>query len=234
MLGNARPVYIAVALGVNTAAIASAVQAREPVVTRLRTERAAVEAVVFAPATTTTTTTVPPTTTTTTKPAARAVAPRAARSTNAVSARSPGSVGQEALRLITYPWQQRLNVSIAFAGPRPGYRATSTDFGHRAEIVVYVRPTDTARLVAVNIAHELGHLVDYNLLTDNDRSQWLSARGRPEVRWWACNYCEDYSTGSGDFAEVFAAWQVGAIDYRSRVAPPPTPAEMSGLVRFFK
>jgi hypothetical protein len=125
-------------------------------------------------------------------------------------------------------------VSVVFAGPRAGYRAVSTATNAGDQVIIYVRPTDTPQLVAVNIAHELGHLIDYRLLNDGERSEWLQIRNRPGATWWTCDYCQDYATGSGDFAETFAAWQVGAIDYRSRVAPLPSAVEMQQLARFFK
>ena len=181
------------------------------------------------------TTTAPPETTTTAAPAPIKVATnRQAQSDRVVFDRTPNDIGREALSLITYPWQERLPVSIVFAGPRAGYRAISTATETGDQLVIYVRPTDTPRLVAVNIAHELGHIIDYRHLNDADRQEWLRIRNRPGTRWWTCDYCADYSTGSGDFAETFAAWQIGAIDYRSQVAPLPSPDEMQQLARFFK
>jgi hypothetical protein len=165
----------------------------------------------------------PPVVTTHAPPVAAAIAPR-----------SPAEVGRQALALITYPWQQRLNATINFEGPRNGMRAFSTSYPGYSVVTVYVRPTDTVQMTAVNIAHELGHLIDWLYLTDNDRAQWLSARGRPDATWFTCDGCTDYSTGSGDFAETFAAWQVAPVDYRSRLAPLPSPAEMQQLSRFFK
>ncbi len=148
--------------------------------------------------------------------------------------RTPDDVGREALGMISYPWRDRLNVSINFAGARDGLRAQSTAYGDHEVITVFVRRTDTAQLVAVNIAHELGHLLDYRHLNDQQRKEWLQERGRPDVAWWTCDYCTDYRFGSGDFAEVFAAWQVGTVDYRSEVAPAPAPSQLESLSRFFR
>jgi hypothetical protein len=147
--------------------------------------------------------------------------------------RSPQDVGREALSMISYPWQSRLNVSINFEGPKSGMKASSTAYGDHEVITVYVRSTDTARIVAVNIAHELGHLIDYRHLNDQDRAEWLQARGRTDAPWWTCDYCTDYRFGSGDFAETFAGWQVGPVDYRSELAPYPSPEQMQQLTRFF-
>jgi len=51
--------------------------------------------------------------------------------------------------------------------------------------------------------------------------------------WFTCNSCADFATGSGDFAETFAAWQTGAQYFKGQLAPPPTAAQLAGLERFF-
>jgi hypothetical protein len=182
-----------------------------------------------------TTVAAPPTT------AAQAVAPRRvaaaapaqARADRVVFDRTPDDVGREALAMIRYPWRDRLHATIRFEGPRAGLRAHSTAYADHEDITVYVRSTDTPTLVAVSIAHELGHLIDYRYLTDNDRQQWLQERGRSGLAWWTCDSCNDYRVGSGDFAETFAAWEVSAIDYRSEVGPMPGADQLQSLSRFF-
>ncbi len=47
--------------------------------------------------------------------------------------------------------------------------------------------------------------------------------------WWACDACTDYATGAGDFAEVFAVSQLGPVDYRSEIGPPPDAATLTAL-----
>jgi hypothetical protein len=190
------------------------------------------------PTTTAPTTTPPGTPPTAVAPAVKATVAKApvrqAQADQVVFSRTPAAVGQQALALITYPWRDRLQVAINFTGARSGMRAETTILpDHSEEITVFVRSTDTVRLVAVNIAHELGHLIDYDHLTDAERQEWLNERGRPDVTWNTCNYCTDYRYGSGDFAETFAAWQVGPVDYRSQVAPLPSADEFQRLARFF-
>lgn len=146
---------------------------------------------------------------------------------------TPAEVGAQALRLISYPWGN-LSVVVIFAGPNPNMRARTDLLSDHDQITAFVRPTDTARTVAVSIAHEIGHLIDYERLTDADRQDWLRERGRPDAAWWTCNFCDDYGVGSGDFAETFAAWEVGPFDYRSQLAPLPSSAEMQSLSRFFQ
>jgi hypothetical protein len=150
-----------------------------------------------------------------------------------VPVRQPADIGREALAMIDFPWQQRLNLTIEFAGARSGMRATSTAYEDHDVITVYVRPTDSIQMTAVNIAHELGHLIDFRLRSDAERAEWLQERGRPNASWWTCNYCSDYAYGSGDFAETFAAWEVGPLDYRSTLAPLPAGDQMNRLAHFF-
>ena len=179
-----------------------------------------------------------------TSPVATPVTTATTGTTEAVVAAAPMPGGaaapalskhDQALALIKYPWQQRLQVTIHFTGPRRGMHSESTVFGNGAsEITVFERPTDTAQLLAIDIAHELGHLIDMTYLTAADRRAWLTERGRAGATWFACNYCEDYDYGNGDFAETFAADQAGFIDYRSRLAPAPTPAQLRSLERFFR
>lgn len=144
----------------------------------------------------------------------------------------PLTVGRQALQLITYPWDN-LNVTMVFAGPNPSMRARTDIIGDQHQITAFVRPTDTPRTVAISVAHEIGHLIDFERLTDADRQEWLRERGRPDAAWWTCNWCDDFGVGSGDFAETFAAWEAGPFDYRSQLAPLPSPAEMQSLSGFF-
>jgi hypothetical protein len=51
--------------------------------------------------------------------------------------------------------------------------------------------------------------------------------------WWACDACTDYATGAGDFAEVFAVSQLGPVDFRSEIGPPPDAATLTALAPLF-
>jgi len=51
--------------------------------------------------------------------------------------------------------------------------------------------------------------------------------------WWACDACTDYATGAGDFAEVFAVSQLGPVDFRSEMGPPPDAATLTALAPLF-
>lgn len=120
------------------------------------------------------------------------------------------SVGAVALASIAYPWQTRLGgwtiVFEAGSGSLRGRTDSETQ-----SIVVFVRPGESAASVARVLAHELGHAVDLTLNSTGTRRQWEAARGiGDEVPWWTTNVAADFATGSGDFAECFATWQVGS------------------------
>jgi hypothetical protein len=136
----------------------------------------------------------------------------------------------EALAMIHFPWQQ-LKYDIVFLGPRPGVRAMTMSRDRRIEI--YVRPADDARKLAYDIAHELGHAVDFTQNTDEIRRKWMEARHiNISTPWFGCNRCSDYNTPAGDFAETFAYILVGG-QFSGKIAPAPTPEEMPALRTFF-
>jgi hypothetical protein len=138
---------------------------------------------------------------------------------------------QAALDLIPFHWQ-KLKFEIVFLGPRPGVRAMTFSEKHRIEI--YARPQDTVRLLAYDIAHELGHAVDVTTNTSETRKRWMELRGiDPATPWFGCDRCSDFATPSGDFAETFALILFGPKEFRGRIAPPPTAKEMPALVSFF-
>jgi hypothetical protein len=133
--------------------------------------------------------------------------------------------------MIHFPWQQ-LNYRIVFLGPRPGLRAMTFPAKHRIE--VYVRPADDVRLLAYDIAHELGHAIDITFNTPKTRKEWLRLRGiNPATPWFGCDACTDFETPAGDFAETFALLMLGPKEFHGLIAPPPTAQQISSLYAFF-
>ena len=133
----------------------------------------------------------------------------ARRVTKATAAASSGRIipastlarQQAALSLIHFPWQQ-LQYEIVFMAPRQGFRAMTVPGRHRIEI--YARAEDDSRLIAYDIAHELGHVIDLTYNTGETRKKWMQVRGiDPATAWFGCDRCSDYNTPSGDFAEIF-------------------------------
>jgi len=138
---------------------------------------------------------------------------------------------QAALGMIHFPWQQ-LNYRIVFLSSRPGVRAMTFPRQHRIE--VYARPADDVSLLAYDIAHELGHAIDFTYNTAKTRKEWMRLRGiNPSTPWFGCNACSDFETPAGDFAETFALLMLGPKDFHGRIAPPPTTQQISSLYSFF-
>ena len=136
-----------------------------------------------------------------------------------------------ALALIDFPWQQ-LQYDIVFMAPQPGLRAMTFPFKHRIEI--YARPNDSARLLAYDIAHELGHAIDMSRNTGATRKEWMKARGiDPATPWFGCSGCSDFSTPAGDFAETFALFLLGPGHFEGRIAPAPPKQQIPALASFF-
>ena len=139
-------------------------------------------------------------------------------------------VGAEALRRLSYPWLQSLpGWEIQFLPGRRGLLGAT--WPEDLQIDLYVRAGHTADDVAHVLAHEMGHAIDVTWFGVADRAAWLAARGfAPDRPWFGQAGESDYATPSGDFAEAFAVWQVGAARYRGVAGPAPT-AEQLALVQ---
>lgn len=137
-------------------------------------------------------------------------------------------VGLEALAGITYPWEELLgDWTIEFQTSTDGlYGLTLVP---ERKIEIYVRPDQSPGMVRHVIAHELGHAVDVTLNDGSDRRRWTEARAIDDAPWWPESGAADFETGAGDFAESFAAWQVGPSGFRSELAPPPNAVQIQLL-----
>jgi len=151
--------------------------------------------------------------------------------TGPVAAEDSVNRNDEALALISFPWQQ-LNYNIVFVAPKPGIRAMI--FPNDRRIEVYARPTDGSRVLAYDIAHELGHAIDLTFNTAESRKLWMAARGiSPDTPWFGCSGCSDYKTPAGDFAETFAFLLLGPGNFSGRIASAPTSEQIPTLKAFF-
>jgi hypothetical protein len=140
--------------------------------------------------------------------------------------------GAQALAFVDYPWQAT-GFQISFHPARRGYRGM-TDLGAR-RIEVYVRPGESIRALAFTVAHEIAHAVDVTFGSSARRRAWRQLRGLdPHLPWFSCDGCSDFATPAGDYAETFAYWLVGPAGYRSRLAPPPSAAELELLAPLFR
>lgn len=140
-------------------------------------------------------------------------------------------LGAAGLARIGYPWR-RLGYALAFEPGRPGLLGMTSCAGRR--ITVYVRPSEPVAEVAFVTAFEMAHAVDCTSMTAYSRADWARIRGFSGDRPWfpGCTCSED-DFGSGDYAEVFAAWQAGPqFAWRSHLAGPPGGAEMQRLMPY--
>ena len=94
---------------------------------------------------------------------------------------------------------------------------------------MFVRDTDTASTLHRVLAHEIGHVIDVEWNSEDDRARWLEQRGLPgSTRWWPNAEAPDFATGAGDFAEAFAVLETG-ITTRSTLAGQPTREDLDLL-----
>jgi hypothetical protein len=131
------------------------------------------------------------------------------------------AAGQVALALVSVQ-PQDVGYTIVFAPARPDLRGQVEPALRR--ITVFLDPDDASHRVAHDIAHELGHAFDNRYLDDTLRHGWLEARGTPDAAWWPGRQTSDYSTGAGDYAEVFALCHAPSPEFRSRLATRPADA----------
>lgn len=128
------------------------------------------------------------------------------------------AVSEPALDLIRYPWRSELQGwTIAFLQPR----TTASGYTWSAErrIEVFVDEGDSSERIARVLAHEIGHAIDVTLNDADDRRAWLTERELDQdTQWWPGSGLPDFETGAGDFAEVFAASQVGEEDFKSKLS----------------
>ncbi len=120
-------------------------------------------------------------------------------------------LGLRAESLIGYDWQAILpGWEINYEQSGGGLRAVTDRT--TSEITMYIQADESPAVVAAALAHELGHAIDLTYFTDDQRFEWLEARGMPAV-WWAGDGLNDFNVGSGDFAEAVAALWVGSPSY---------------------
>jgi hypothetical protein len=136
---------------------------------------------------------------------------------------------EQALDSLDYAWQE-LGWNLRFV-PYTGGLLGLADPATR-QITIFVKASSTVQQLRVVLAHEIAHALD--VAVPEQRPRYRELRGiSADLPWFSCAYCEDYDSPAGDFAEVFAAWLVGATDFRSRVAPLPDAGQFSRLAPLF-
>lgn len=147
--------------------------------------------------------------------------PLRAFTTGSLATPTTVGVAAEALARIWYPWQRLLpEWSVRFLGRQPGFLGR-TIWPDRV-IEIYVRPGQDPHDVAFAVAHELGHAVDLEHLDPTTRAQWRAGRSLPGgLDWFGASDANDFATPAGDWAECFAAWQLGPAGFQSLLGGAP-------------
>jgi hypothetical protein len=79
------------------------------------------------------------------------------------------------------------------------------------------------RVMTWTMYHEVGHSHDFTYLNTAKRDRWSESRGYDGTAWFGCNYCSDYETPVGDWAESFAYCHTGWSDqWRSKMGGVPS------------
>jgi hypothetical protein len=129
---------------------------------------------------------------------------------------------------------QRSGVSVSFLGAKSGYLGLT--FPERHHVDVYVRScsAESFTLLRHVMSHEMGHAYDAAHMTASMRKAYMAMRGIPAgTPWFGCNYCTDFKTPAGDFAETYSQWQRGSHDSRTQIAPMPDSAQLAQIAAAF-
>jgi hypothetical protein len=137
-----------------------------------------------------------------------------------------------ALDALDYPWRE-LGYDIRFEQHSGGGLLGVTDPASK-QITVFVRNDQSDQSLRVTVAHEIAHALDFETGDRAQRAEYLRLRGVPaDTPWFPCDGCSDFSSGAGDWAEVFALWLAGPGDFQSQVAGPPSDEGLRRIARLF-
>jgi hypothetical protein len=147
-----------------------------------------------------------------------------------VEAGVDSKIVDQALRSLTVDWRSIASGwSIVFKKERSGFLGLTYVRERRVEI--YVRTSRPVAGVAHDIAHELGHVADVSVGTDETRSAYLAARElRSSTPWWTCSGCTDLQVGAGDFAETFALLAAPPYKFYSELGRRPSAGQLENVV----
>ena len=129
---------------------------------------------------------------------------------------------------------QRSGVTVSFKGAKSGYLGLT--FPERRHVDVYVRScgAESFTLLRHVMSHEMGHAYDAAHMTASLRKAYMAMRGIPAgTPWFGCNYCTDFATPAGDFAETYSQWQRSSHDSRTKIAAMPSSAQLAKIAAAF-
>jgi hypothetical protein len=129
---------------------------------------------------------------------------------------------------------QRSGVTVAFKGTKAGYLGLT--YPERRHVDVFVRScsAESFTLLRHVTSHEMGHAYDAAHMNSSLRRAYMDMRGIPAgTPWFGCNYCTDFNTPAGDFAETYSQWQRGSHDSRTQIAAMPNDTQLAKIAAAF-
>jgi hypothetical protein len=113
------------------------------------------------------------------------------------------------------------NWTVRIEGEHPSYLGLADS--RTRTITIYMRASMPDRVMTWTMYHEVGHSHDFTFLNSSKRHRWSESRGYAGTAWFGCNYCSDYETPVGDWAESFAYCHTGWSDqWRSKMGATPS------------
>ena len=143
--------------------------------------------------------------------------------------------GRLALARMRFDWHA-LGYQVRFRPAERGLLGITYAATRRIDIYVRSCSAQSDDLLAVTLAHELGHAFDIRYGTRARHAAWLRLRGiDPRTPWYpGPRASQDFTYGCGDFAEVFALWQVNGRYFASELAPRPSAASLARLIQLMR
>ena len=120
----------------------------------------------------------------------------------------PDAIGAQAEALINYDFRSALP-GWHFSYDEDHANFHGLTFSAEKRIVVYVEGGTTAQIAAEVLMHEVGHAIDIEHMSNDQRVQWIQMRNMPAT-WWPGDGLNDFSVGAGDFAEAVSAVTTGS------------------------
>jgi hypothetical protein len=167
---------------------------------------------------------------------AAAAAPAPAAAAPAPAATTPDQLGQQALALVRYPWQNIPGYSIQFLpisdAPSPGFYGNTTFTWGRTggTSVLYVYAGETVDTLAGIIGFEIGHEVDAAAVEpQGGEAQIENILGIRPASWAPDCDCAEQGFLSGWYAAAFSNyWSPGVGDW-STIAPEPSGSVLAAI-----